>query len=189
MVRVEKEILLHYIRKPHNRVLLQFANQCAPVALASKPALLLMIPEVEKNQYEEEAKRWKLELVTLCQREERSAVLCFHPQRLSQKLQEFDTKKFLEHRGYGPMGMNPVFMELGRRIQSFYENGSEYPHELGVILGYPLEDVIGYIANHGQAFLLSGYWKVYHDIATARQTFQEYDQARNRMLTSILISK
>lgn len=186
MVRVEKEQLLHYIMEQKNRVLFHFANQCAPVVLASKPAILLMIPEVEKKQYEEEARRWKIEMVTLCHRQERSAVLFFHPQRLSQRLQKVDTKDYLEHRGYGQMGLDAVFMELGRRMQSFYEKRSEYPHELGLLLGYPLEDVIGYVANHGQGCLLSGYWKVYHDVALARQTFEEYDQARNAMLALIL---
>ena len=47
-----------------------------------------------------------------------------------------------------------------------------FPHEIGVILGYPLEDVKGYMENGGQKCLLNGYWKVYNNPEEAKRKFE-----------------
>ena len=49
-----------------------------------------------------------------------------------------------------------------------------FPHEIGLFLGYPLEDVIGFIENHGQHCKCVGTWKVYSDEKAARKTFARY---------------
>ena len=42
-----------------------------------------------------------------------------------------------------------------------YASGEQgFPHEIGVFLGYPVEDVEGYMQNDGKNFLLVGYWKM-----------------------------
>lgn len=50
----------------------------------------------------------------------------------------------------------------------------EYPHEIGVFLGYPLEDVIGFITHRGHNFTCCGQWKCYGDPAAAQERFQLY---------------
>ena len=52
--------------------------------------------------------------------------------------------------------------------------GAEFPHEIGLFLSYPPEDVQGFIENHAQNFKLSGLWKVYGDEAYARAAFAKY---------------
>ena len=43
-----------------------------------------------------------------------------------------------------------------------YMNGSKiFPHEMGLLLGYPVEDVTGFMVHGGKNSLYSGYWKVY----------------------------
>lgn len=49
-----------------------------------------------------------------------------------------------------------------------------FPHEIGLFLGYPYADVIGFIENKGQKFKLCGYWKVYSDIHAAEKIFERY---------------
>lgn len=51
---------------------------------------------------------------------------------------------------------------------------SEFPHEIGFFLGYPYEDVIGFIENRGQNYLEVGPWKVYANQSQARRTFARY---------------
>ena len=53
-------------------------------------------------------------------------------------------------------------------------------------MGYPLEDVQGFIRNKGKNYLYSGYWKVYGDVEKAIQLFQSYDRARKQMLAVLL---
>ncbi|MDE5884395.1 MAG: DUF3793 family protein [Oscillospiraceae bacterium] len=54
----------------------------------------------------------------------------------------------------------------------------EFPHEIGIFLGYPIEDVLGFIENHGENYVFSGYWKVYGNAEQARHTFSNYDKCR-----------
>lgn len=53
-----------------------------------------------------------------------------------------------------------------------------FPHEIGVFLGYPIEDVIGFINNKGCNFKCCGYWKVYGDKEKAIKEFARYDKCR-----------
>ena len=53
---------------------------------------------------------------------------------------------------------------------------SDFPHEIGIFLGYPLEDVKGFIANCGQKCKLCGVWKVYGDVEKAKKTFAKYER-------------
>ena len=46
-----------------------------------------------------------------------------------------------------------------------------FPHEIGLFLGYPIEDVVGFIRYSGRGCKLSGYWKVYGDAEAASRLF------------------
>ena len=50
----------------------------------------------------------------------------------------------------------------------------QFPHEIGVFLGYPLEDVAEFEKNEGMGFKYSGYWKVYGNICEAKQQMTRY---------------
>lgn len=54
-----------------------------------------------------------------------------------------------------------------------------FPHEIGVFLGYPLEDVKAFIEKKGNKCKLCGEWKVYHDEETARYLFCQYKHCRD----------
>ena len=56
--------------------------------------------------------------------------------------------------------------------------GKEFPHEIGLFLGYPPEDVLGFQRYRGQNCKLCGYWKVYSDVDRARVLFRLYDRCR-----------
>ena len=50
---------------------------------------------------------------------------------------------------------------------------ADFPHEIGVFLGYPLEDVVGFIQHRGKCFTCCGCWKSYGDPAAAQQHFDQ----------------
>lgn len=62
----------------------------------------------------------------------------------------------------------------------------ECPHEIGIFLGIPLEDVISFIESPNQECLLSGYWKVYSNADYARQQFLNYDNDKNNIIRDVL---
>lgn len=56
-----------------------------------------------------------------------------------------------------------------------FKNG--LPHEVGLFLGYPPEDVRAFIDNEGRGAKLTGYWKVYGNEDEARKVFSSYRRA------------
>lgn len=50
---------------------------------------------------------------------------------------------------------------------------AEFPHEIGLVLGYPPVDVAGFIEHKGADFVACGGWKAYANPESALQTFQQ----------------
>ena len=61
-----------------------------------------------------------------------------------------------------------------------------FPHEIGLFLGYPLEDVIGFCRHKGEGCKLCGYWKVYGDVESARKSFALFDRCRELLFSHLL---
>ena len=56
---------------------------------------------------------------------------------------------------------------------------NDFPHEIGLFLGYPLGDVRGFIENKGKNCLICGFWKVYCNECEARKQFSRFTKCRN----------
>ena len=92
----------------------------------------------------------------------------------------FDTSSLLQPAarlalGYGKEAVQAVSatdaVELIADLQSQMTGRCSFPHEIGFFLGYPYEDVIGFIDNEGENFLCSGCWKVYAKERDAQTCF------------------
>lgn len=68
--------------------------------------------------------------------------------------------------------LDDLLAQLARRLRT--RTQSDFPHEIGLFLGYPLQDVIGFIQNHGQNFTCSGFWKSYSDPVEMQARFSCY---------------
>ena len=47
-----------------------------------------------------------------------------------------------------------------------------FPHEVGLFLGYPPEDVLGFVRNRAKNYKTVGLWKVYGDTQMAQRQFE-----------------
>lgn len=81
-------------------------------------------------------------------------------------------KVFLKTLGYSDFEFDRLIETLKMRLNTC----SHFPHEIGLFLGYPLDDVIGFIKNKGSNFKLCGYWKVYDDETKALKLFRCYSR-------------
>ena len=70
-------------------------------------------------------------------------------------------------------------------LQARFAEGGGFPHEIGLFLGYPPEDVRAFVATGGAGCKLCGYWKVYHNVEAARACFARYDACRDRLCRAI----
>ena len=87
----------------------------------------------------------------------------------------------------------PDLSEMLRRLHTARrecaEEGMGFPHEIGAFLGYPAEDVRGFIQNEGKGCLMTGYWKVYENLAGAKMIFNKYDRAKDSAVNEFLTGK
>ena len=77
----------------------------------------------------------------------------------------------------------------GNRYRLYKAGQADFPHELGLILGYPLCDVIGFIKNNGQNCLYCSYWKVYDNLSQTKKVFEVYDKVRFQMVKLVEYGK
>ena len=56
----------------------------------------------------------------------------------------------------------------------------DFPHEIGLFLSYPPEDVRGFIENKACRFKCAGLWKVYGDEERAKELFRQYKRCTDR---------
>lgn len=67
-------------------------------------------------------------------------------------------------------------------LQRFCAQRSSLPHEIGIYLGYPLADVVGFVKNKGRNYQLNGYWKVYANVDAVRKQFLLFEDAQRTMV-------
>ena len=71
-------------------------------------------------------------------------------------------------------GLRPCLEYFKGRL----DRAGGFPHEIGLFLGYPLADVLGFCALGGACAKLCGYWKVYGDVEYAKACFRRFDESR-----------
>lgn len=156
------------------------AYHVAPVLLGIKPAGLFSVLRREANdseieKFNRQAAKKGLTMRIMCMCNERTLIMLYNKKSLAEQLRSEKNAALLSHYGYSnSMPLENILERLASRITL----GDDFPHEIGIFLGYPLEDVCGFIENSGQNFKLCGYWKVYGDIEKARRTFENYDKCR-----------
>ena len=108
-------------------------------------------------------------------------IYLYRPQRLSQDLACREASEILENSGYKLAGTNQCVVNLVNRIR---ESG-DFPHEIGLFLGYPAEDVRGFIDHNARDFKCVGCWKVYGDEEKAKNLFAQYKNCTSCYLNQL----
>ena len=122
------------------------------------------------RQYNLEIGKKGLVLKTLRLHNNRGLLYIYRPSRLSEVLSRPEIRAFLRKYGYRNFSCIEAVDMLRRRV----EQSADFPHEVGIFLGYPLEDVKEFIRNRGQNSICCGCWKVYHNPEAARRCFAAY---------------
>ena len=152
-------------------------EQCAPTLAGVKPASLFCW------QYEnarEAVARWAKELAPFgialrimrtCSCTGHSLIYLYRSAWLRQITMVPEYRAFLEKQGYHlEQGCSGLLEQLSARLCL----ERDFPHEIGIFLGYPLEDVVGFIENQGRDYTCRGPWKVYGDPVAAQNRFSRY---------------
>lgn len=153
--------------------------ECAPVIHAQKVAVLYSLTaQVSDACWTERLpdilNKTGLQALPLYLSGARASILFYHPARLAAALRNPDAAGLLRYYGYHPEeSLHAALRTLQMR---YLQNG--YPHEIGIFLGYPVEDVIGFILHGGKNYKCRRHWKVYGDIALSSAMFLQIDRTR-----------
>ena len=97
-------------------------------------------------------------------------VYMYRPDRLRQDLSDSAARQILAERDYPVGETERCIVELVRRL----EDGEVFPHEIGLFLGYPPEDVDCFINPGASGAKSAGVWTVYGNVETAQRKFALY---------------
>ena len=109
-------------------------------------------------------------LLPLRCRSRRALLYLYRPSALRRDLQDSLALEILSAAGYRCGSCGRCITDLVRRLRT----QAEFPHEIGLFLSYPPEDVRGFIENRAADCKCAGLWKVYGDRAQAEKTFAKY---------------
>ena len=105
----------------------------------------------------------------------RALIYVFRKSGLEEDLKDEQVNRYLKKLGYNTDSTEDVLNFLKKRICT----QDDFPHEIGFFLGYPPEDVVGFIENNGKNFKFCGCWKVYSDVERAQRLFTQYEHCTN----------
>lgn len=150
---------------------------CAPTMAGLKTGSLFNCPLEDKTVLLSTI-RWMnkclvpygVRLVPLKIREQSALIYMYRPQKLNMDLKHEITKEILLEKDYPIIQTEKCIVELIRRINQ----QETFPHEIGLFLGYPPEDVDAFIKNEATNAKYSGMWKVYGDVKKAKGKFKQY---------------
>ena len=108
-------------------------------------------------------------------------IYIYRPRRLEEDLSDREVSDLLRGFGYRCETVSGCLQRLQARLRT----GSSFPHEIGLFLGYPPEDVRGFIEHNAKDCKCSGYWKVYGDAEQAKKRFARYKKCTDVYLRQL----
>ena len=146
-------------------------NHCSSTLASLKTGNMFNIPYESDEELIEHLAEWNCILnkkgvyVTILRTSsEKALIYVYRKSSLEKELERDETRAFLEDYGYDSWEIEYVLDVL--RSHFIRE---DCPHEVGVFLGYPLPDVVGFIENGGKNYKCSGCWKVYCDVQASEK--------------------
>ena len=157
-------------------------EHCSPTLAGVKPASLfrfcprdsaLFVRRFLALRQQFAARGLRLVILKGCRRTGSYLLYLYREGHLRREWEKPGAADFLRRHGYEPGAAVQENVELLlRRIA----RRPCFPHEIGLFLGYPLEDVQGFIENCGKNYRLCGCWKVYGDPQAALRCFARYEK-------------
>ena len=160
----------------------QIALQCAPLISGLKVSNLLIISAEDEALVRVILRRSGISFFRLLRTGEKVTFLLFRKNPLEAYLKQQEVETMLAEAGYAELSLGNILSTFQKRYAHYMSAGGRFPHEMGLLLGYPAEDVKGFVENEGKNFLYSGYWKVYADVEEKRRLFQKFENAKETVI-------
>ena len=173
---MSQEVYEMITRLDRERIETHLVVQCAPMISGMKVSNLLNVEKKLAPQMKQVLECSGISHYLLLESEDKATFLVYRED--GQSMKSF---------GYESLDLNDVLSCFQKRYADCMEQIAEFPHEMGLLLGYPVEDVEGFIENKGHNYLYAGYWKVYGHVEEKKALFNRYEEAR-KVLIQLLAS-
>lgn len=159
--------------------------ELAPTINGNKPATILALKDTKymalyslwKRCGEKILARSILKHTVLKETPNSLIILFYHPESLEKCMVESTHRNFLEQRGYQvTKGLEHCLELLRTRFQH------TCPHEIGLLLGIPLKDVLGFMGLNHLALTCRGLWCIYGEPSCSRALMECFKDDRKRIL-------
>lgn len=168
---------------------IQLALHCAPTIRGSKAANIVTLKRDDSYDFESLFEGTKISYRFLKSGRNRTILYLYRKEELEEYLFSKEVEMFLKTYGYSGKNIDEMLDILSEKIQIFENGETEFPHEIGVFLEYPVKDVKSYLENDGKNFAYLGYWKVYHNVQKTKKLFKRYDEEKELAVREIMLGK
>lgn len=148
--------------------------QCSPTMAGLKTGSLFACPMEDRAALAASIRRMNahfvprgIRMMPVKYMRERVLIYVYRPAALAHDLQQPDAVQMLTEAHYPVGSVDRCVAELMRRLRQ----GDAFPHEIGLFLGYPAEDVRGFIRLGARRAKCVGAWRVYGDPEAAQRQF------------------
>jgi hypothetical protein len=152
-------------------------QHCAPTLAGMKTGNLFSCPYQTKKELQDDIRRMNhllgpkgVRVLLMRCMGGRALIYLYRPGHLRRDFSDKEAAALLSQYGYAAEYPERCLARLAGRLRA----SGEFPHEIGLFLGYPPEDVRGFIENKAAGCKCVGCWKVYGDEEKAKQTFCRY---------------
>ena len=159
------------------------------VIAGAKPSATITLKKNKDNIYdkwikygEQFLKSIGLEYIDLRETESALIILVYNDNKLREVLHNDTNREFLNKMGYIESDDCKEYLaHLNMRYQQY-----KCPHELGIFLGFPIDDVIDFMECTSKKCLACGYWLVYNDLDKSNEIFKKYDRIKSHTISYLL---
>lgn len=160
----------------------QLALQCAPLITGLKVSNLLIISKGNEEVVKRILNRTGISYYRLIQTRTKTTFLLFRRNELEEFLADENVRNVFMKAGYKSLQIGKILRTFSLRYEAYMQGDKCFPHEMGLLLGYPVEDVVGFVENNGKNFLYSGYWKVYENQKAKVKLFDKFKVAEETLI-------
>lgn len=105
----------------------------------------------------------------------KALIYIFRPDKLSQDLNLSESREILNSLGY-EYDTNKCLAKLLMRMRTDKKRFNDFPHEVGLFLGYPPSDVKAFIDCNGKGYKFIGGWKSYDESEKTKDLFEKFSK-------------
>ena len=150
---------------------------CSPTLAGLKTGNLFTVDCTDRCKFNSEVREFNsrlsckgIRMIPVKYSKGHALIYLYRPSHLKRDFADEQVCSILKEKGYSYKNSDLCVAELARHLAG----DSSFPHEIGLFLGYPASDVLGFMRDPEDGVKYTGFWKVYGDIESALKTFDRY---------------